>query len=77
MDYIYDNKLVSVTYGHLSDESIKKVEAGQQSKQGDIIGFIAQPDLVHKISVPRLHFEVLSQGLNINSLAWLEDNQKL
>lgn len=74
VDYAYGEQLVSVTYGHLSADSIENLTPGDSVQSGDIIGTVAVAGEDPKVTIPRLHFEVSIQNNPVDSVTWLQDH---
>ena len=57
-------------YANLSE--LPDVQAGKEVKQGEIIGKIGESALADCTKEPHLHFEVLSDGKNVDPLEYIE-----
>lgn len=57
-------------YANLAE--LQDIKAGDQVKQGDVIGKVGETALADCTTGPHLHFEVLSDGKNVNPLEYIE-----
>ena len=57
-------------YANLSE--LQDIKAGDEVKRGDVIGKVGESALADCTEGPHLHFEVISDGKNVNPLEYIE-----
>lgn len=72
IDYIVDDTFISITYGHLNPKNT--IKAGDEVKQGQILGRVGPVTNNSGYSKPRLHFGVQQNYNELDPQLWLNSH---